>query len=743
MSSDDLLRLLEEPSADVAAPSPWHLLVVDDDPEVHEATRLALRGTRLLGRPLQLEHAHSAREARERLSQAGELAVILLDVVMETERAGLELVDFIRRTCGRVQTRIILRTGQPGYAPELGIVDRYDINDYRTKSELTRTRLITALSAALRSYEQIRTIAENRRGLELIVHAAPGLLRPQALGAFAEGVLVQLAALLKVPIEGIVCAQRGSPFDHGDPRMYVVGAAGRLGDHVGQPLDQLPDATAAADLHQAFETRSHVFHPQRSVLFLDGGSCDAAVYVACSERPLADVDRQLLEVFGANITGCYANLRRFDEVNHLAFHDALTGLLNRAGFLRALDAETAAAGTRWLGLLDLRQFGELNDGLGHEVGDLLLQAVAQRLQQRLGEHCLLARIGDDVFAVAGPRRWVNVDSLRSLFTEAFVCAEHGLPAEAAIGLAEAATGPSAALASLRRASLALKRAKSGSQDGHAFFQAEMEERVRERLALAHRLRRALDAGELTVWFQPQLDLHTQALVGLEALARWPDAEAPGGWRSPAEFIPLAESSGLIARLGEFVLDRACETLASLDREGYAPGRLAVNVAMPQLRQSRFVGRVRGLLQRHGLEPGRLEIEITESVALEDPRTVRASLEALRALGATVAIDDFGTGYSSLAQLRDMPIDVVKLDRSFVQALAAPQGAAFAETIVGMAARLGLQTVAEGVETEAQAEVLRALGCQVAQGYLFARPMPPPALREWLRVAAKGPAAGPT
>lgn len=743
MSSDDLLRLLDEPDAHTHATAPWHVLVVDDDPEVHEATRLALRGTRLLGRPLQLAHAHSASEARERLGQTGELAVILLDVVMETEQAGLELVDFIRRACGLVQTRIILRTGQPGYAPELGIVDRYDINDYRTKSELTRTRLITALSAALRSYEQIRTIAENRRGLELIVHAAPGLLRPQALGAFAEGVLVQLAALLKVRIEGIVCAQRGSPFDHGDNRMYVVGAAGRLGHHVGQPLDQLPDAEASAALRQAFETRAHVFHPQRSVLFLDGGSCDAAVYVGCSGRPLADVDRQLLEVFGANITGCYANLRRFDEVNHLAFHDALTGLLNRAGFLGALDAEPAEPGTRWLGLLDLRQFGELNDGLGHEVGDLLLQAVAQRLQQQLGAYCRLARIGDDVFAVAGPRRWVNVDTLRGLFGEAFLCAEHALPATATIGLAEALTGPGGGPASLRRASLALRRAKSGSQDGHAFFQPEMEERVRERLALAHRLRRALDAGELAVWFQPKLDLRSGRLVGLEALARWPDADAPGGWRSPAEFVPLAESSGLISRLGEFVLDRACETLVALDREGHAPGRLAVNVAMPQLRQSRFVGRVRGLLQRHGLEADRLEIEITESVALEDPRTVRASLEALRALGATVAIDDFGTGYSSLAQLRDMPIDVVKLDRSFVQALEADQGAAFAEAIVGMAARLGLQTVAEGVETEAQAEVLRALGCQTGQGYLFARPMPASALREWLELRAQAPAAGST
>lgn len=731
MNSDDLLTLLEDSPSDRPEPDPWNVLVVDDDPEVHEATQLALRGTRLLGRPLHLEHAHSAREARDCLARPRELAVILLDVVMETEQAGLELVEFIRLACGLVQTRIILRTGQPGYAPELGIVDRYDINDYRTKAELTRTRLITALSSALRSYEQIRTIAENRRGLELIVRAAPGLLRPQALGSFAEGVLVQLAALLKVRIEGIVCAQRGSPFDRGDGRMYVVGAAGRLGSHVGRPLDNLPDADVVNALQAAFEQRIHIFHVHQSVLFLDCGNCDAAVYVACAERPLEEVDRQLLEVFGANITGCYTNLRRFEEVNYIAYHDGLTGLLNRVGFLHAQDEQAAAAGACWIGLIDLCQFADLNDGLGQDVGDQLLQAVAERLRQQLGEHCSLARIDGDVFAVAGPRRWVNVDSLQALFAEPMPCGGHRLPTQAAIGLAEAVPGQDGGLSSLRRASIALKRAKAGGHAGHAFYQPEIEERMRERLALAHRLREALDAGVLDVWFQPKVELATGRLAGLEALARWPDPDAEGGMRSPAQFVPIAEYTGLIGRLGEFVLERACLALRTLDSDGRPPLRLAVNVAMPQLRQARFVGRVRSLLQRHGLDASRLEIEITESVALEDPRTVRASLEALRALGATIAIDDFGTGYSSLAQLRDMPIDVLKLDRSFVHALDMHEGVAFAETILDLAGRLGLATVAEGVETPEQAAILQRLGCVVAQGFLFARPMPLAALRDWL------------
>ena len=735
MSSDDLLQLLEDEASPGGANEHWHVLVVDDDPEVHDATRFALQGTRLQGRPLALWHVHSAQQARAFLADPHELAVILLDVVMETDQAGLDLVDYIRSDCGLLQTRIILRTGQPGYAPELGIVDRYDINDYRTKSELTRTRLLTALSAAIRSFEQIRTIAENRRGLELIVRAAPGLLRPQALGAFAEGVLVQLAALLKVRIEGIVCAQRGSPFARGDERMFVIGAAGSLSRLVGLPLDAVTQPELAAALRQAFSARAHVFNSHASVLYLDCGSHEAAVYVATPERPLELVDRQLLEVFGANITGCYGNLRRFEEVTYIAFHDPLTGLLNRSGFVRALD-ESPAGNQSWIALVDLHQFADLNDGLGQEVGNQLLIAVAERLRQQLGEHCLLARAGGDVFGVAGPRRWVNVDSLQAVFSEPFPCGDHRLPAQAAIGLVQCSGESTAGLVSLRRASIALNQAKHSSHGRHMFFRPEMEERVRDRLALAHRLREDLERGALQVWLQPQIELGSGRLVGVEALARWPDRDSESGWCPPAVFIPLAEYTGLIGPLGEQVLDRACAALCELDAAGFGGLQLAVNVAMPQLRQARFVGRLRSLLQRHGLQPQRLEIEITESVALEDPRVVRASLESLRALGIKIAIDDFGTGYSSLAQLRDMPIDVLKLDRSFVLALDNPEGAAFAETIIRMAQRLGLVTIAEGVETAEQAACLHALCCDIAQGYLFARPMPLAQLREWLMQRAK-------
>ena len=258
--NEDLLIIDDGESESGCTLEPWQVLVVDDDEEVHAATRLALARTTILGKPLALTHALSACEAKLILEKKRDFAAILLDVVMETEIAGLQLVSEIRKTFGMEECRIILRTGQPGSAPEIAVFNDYDINDYCTKSELTRTRLITALMAALRSYQQIRTIAENRRGLELIVRAVPSLMESHAINAFAEGVLTQIAALLKMPADGIVCAQKGSPLDSGEKSvLFVVAAAGRLADRVAKPLDKIGAPQIVDAITHALANHDHVF----------------------------------------------------------------------------------------------------------------------------------------------------------------------------------------------------------------------------------------------------------------------------------------------------------------------------------------------------------------------------------------------------------------------------------------------------------------------------------------------------
>lgn len=732
MQDDDLITVLDDEGEGALAPveTGWPVLIVDDDEEVHLATRYAMQTFRYLDRAVALTHAHSAAEARAILASRQDFAVVLLDVVMETQDAGLQMVRHIRDDLGMSEVRIILRTGQPGYAMELEVFTSYDINDYRTKSELTQTRLFTAVISALRSYQQIRTIAENRRGLEKIVHAASDLMELRALGSFAEGVLIQLAGLLRLPVDGIVCAQRGAPTGPADPQgLYVIGAAGRHADLVASPLSRVDAPGVVSAIEQCMQARQHLFAPALTVLYIRSGESEGAVYLQ-TDSPLAATDQQLLEVFAANISSCFGNVRLVERLNYVAYHDGLTGLPNRSCFIRDLDAVARAGEQVVIALLDLRHFADLNDGLGHDVGNALLKGVAARLLERLGGACRVARIGADVFGVVGPEAAVNPESLFEVFAQPVDAAGNHLPLSITLGFCRVLGEERSGLALLKSANIALNRAKRSLSESYQYFVPEMEDRSRWRLEIINRLRTDFREGLLEVWFQPKVQLRGGVCVGVEALLRWPGPE--GGFVQPPDvFIPLAEYSGVIVDLGRWVLDSAAAIYPALRQS--IPGELsiAVNISMPQFLGGGFVDEVREVMVRHGLPRGVLELEVTESVAMEEPKAVIGSLAALRDAGVRVAIDDFGTGYSSLAHLRELPIDCLKIDRAFIKDIAGGEGGMFAETIVALGSKLGLTIVAEGVETEEQAGFLRGLGCGVAQGYLYARPMRLPDLLAWL------------
>jgi diguanylate cyclase (GGDEF)-like protein len=736
-TEDDLIMLLDDgPESPAVAPHPaWRVLIVDDDPEVHSATAYVLQNFSYLGQGVELAHAHSAIEARELLAKDRDFAVILLDVVMETEDAGLKMVHYIRQELGMSEVRIILRTGQPGYAMELEVFTGYDINDYRTKSELTQVRLFTAIISALRSYEQIKAIAENRRGLEKIVHASADLMELHAIGSFAEGVLIQLAGLLRVPLHGIVCAQRGSPVDASDPlNLYVIGAAGPHADWIARPLAEIDRADIVAAIADAISSKAHHYGKSGIAIYIRGGDNDGAVYVETHE-PMAPMDRQLLEVFAANISSCYGNVKLVERLNYVAYHDGLTGLPNRSHFIRDLDTVASHGEQVVVALLDLRHFADLNDGLGHDVGNSLLKAVAARLCEHLGAQCRIARVGADVFGVVGPEEVVNQNTLPRVFEQPLPVGEHTLPISVTLGLCRVLGDERSGLALLKYANIALNRAKRSLHDNYQYFVPEMENRSRWRLEIINRLRGDFQDGKLEVWYQPKIALRGGACIGVEALLRWPSGD--GGFIQPPDvFIPLAEYSGVIVELGRWVMEESCLAYGRLREKMQGELSIAVNVSMPQFLSSRFVVDVREMMARHALPAGALELEVTESVAMEEPRAVIGSLASLREAGVRVAIDDFGTGYSSLAHLRELPIDCLKIDRAFIKDIAGGKGGMFAETIVALGGKLGLTIVAEGVETEEQAGFLRGLGCDVAQGYLYARPMPLADLLNWV-VASQG------
>ena len=415
------------------------------------------------------------------------------------------------------------------------------------------------------------------------------------------------------------------------------------------------------------------------------------------------------------------------RVAHMAQHDALTDLPNRVLFrermttglswVRAQDAEMAVL------CLDLDNFKAVNDRLGHGIGDKLLRWVADRLKESVGPTDTVARLGGDEFAVlqCGPQP----QSAELLARKLVETVGHPPPFDnqlihsgVSIGIAVAPTDGLEAEQLMKCADLALYQAKAKGRGAHEFFRREMEAHARSRHLLESDLRGALEAGEFHLAYQPQIRLDSSELTGFEALLRW--TSPARGNVSPADFIPVAEETGLIVPLGEWVLRTACQTAAKW------PGfvKIAVNLSPVQFRARGLVAMVTSALATAGLDPRRLELEITENALLEEDEATIAILHQLRALGVSVSMDDFGVGYSSLGYLRKFPFDKIKIDRSFIGALGGDnESAAIVRTIATLGSNLGVETTAEGIETAEQLRLVREAGCTAAQGFYFSRPRP--------------------
>lgn len=575
--SDTLHFLDDQCEGETSKELVWRLMVIDDEPDVHRATTFALAGVKILGRSLQFLHAYSASEASEMLQAEPDIAVVLLDVVMEREDAGLELVKTIRQDLKLVELRIILRTGQPGYAPEIETIHDFDINDYKTKSELTRTKLYATVTAALRTYDQIRKLDE------------------------------------------------------------------------------------------------------------------------------------------------------------LAFYDRLSRLPNRNKFIDLSD-ERLVSGLfpdDVIAILDIDDFSEINDALGHQQGDRLLQSVADRLKLELGANVILARIGGDTFGLMGSADELEPKRVLSLFRQPFQVQDDTMVVTATMGLTQTLGGVVTGRDALKDANIALKRAKKSRRGSFVMYSTVMGSDIRERVRLLQSLRSAVESERLFVVYQPQVNLITGAVVGVEALIRWRNED--GSFVPPDRFIPLAEASGMIVAIGDWVLRTACYELVRFQALGVPDLRMSVNVSQIQFRHPEFLEKLNAALIDTGINPKCLELEITESVAMEDPDFMLETLHMLRELGISIAIDDFGTGYSSLSHLRQLPIDRLKIDRAFVNELSQDvSGGHIASMVIELGRNLNLTVIAEGIENEGQAQKLLALGCHEGQGYLYAKGLIPQQFDAWLR-----------
>ncbi|MBP8185018.1 MAG: EAL domain-containing protein [Pseudomonas sp.] len=731
-NQDELFSFDDEvhPHDDSGEATTWRILIVDDDVDVHQSTGFALANTEVFGRQLEFLHAYSAAEAVQVLREQKHIAVILLDVVMEADDSGLQLVRIIRKELGNSEARIILRTGQPGYAPEMEAIRDYDINDYKTKSELSRNRLYTALTAAVRSYDQISALNASRRGLSMVIRASSQLMARQGVSEFAAGIITQICGLFGLPPEGVVCAYDQS---NRPDQALVIAAAGSLTNCINQHLDVLPNHAIAQALSQCLRERLNNYGSHFTTLFFPGQAHnDMAAYLQ-TEKPLNELDKQLLEVFCTNITITLDNVQLLTQLKDHAYNDQLLHIPNRLAFVHALDRALREehCNQTTLALIDIDGFSELNDALGHQHGDALLRAVVERLQQRLPAETFLARVAGDVFGLLAATKVFAQADLTELFRQPLTLEHIAQNLSATIGLTCLDQIDGNGNDALKAANIALKHGKQHQRGEICHFTRDMEFETRARVRLLQNLRSAFDRERLFVVYQPQVSLASGQLIGVEALLRWRNDD--GSFVPPCDFIPLAESSGLIISLGEWVLRSACHDLKKIMKSSGKPLRMAVNVSVMQFRQPNYLETLDRALSESGIEPQLLELEITESVAVLEPGFMIKLLNDIKARGIGIAIDDFGTGFSSLSYLEQLNVDRLKIDISFVRQMEQSDGSRrIVETIIQLGKSLQLELIAEGIEQASQAQLLATLGCHEGQGYWFSRPLELPALLAFMQ-----------
>ena len=437
--------------------------------------------------------------------------------------------------------------------------------------------------------------------------------------------------------------------------------------------------------------------------------------------------------------------RAEEHIEYLAYHDELTGIPNRAHFHRAF--EHALATTQRYGLrcalmvVDLDRFKNINDTIGHEAGDQLLKQVAARLRACLRDSDIIARLGGDEFVIlmldASSVEAVSAVALKILeaTSRPLLIDDQEFLITASIGISTYPHDGSDMQTLLKNSDVAMYRAKESGKNGFQYFSPEMNVHTRERLSIESALRRGLERKEFTVHFQPKVRVSSRTVAGMEALVRWRNPEK--GLMQPSEFIPIAEETGIIVQIGDWVLEEACRQGQMLRDLGHISLRVSVNLSVRQLFDEGFAQRVAATLKRTGFPAESLELEITESMVMRDAERAVKLLQALRDTGVRLAIDDFGTGYSSLAYLKRFPIDCVKIDRSFIRDLPEDRDdASITRSIIAMAHNMKLDVVAEGVETTEQLEFLHAYGCDEIQGFLFSEPLAADAFERFLGAPAQ-------
>jgi diguanylate cyclase (GGDEF)-like protein/PAS domain S-box-containing protein len=681
--------------------SPTNILLIQDDPTDNNAVRTALNGS------FQIEWVRSCSAGLERLAQARKqrtvpIGAMLVDLMLP-DCQGIETFDRLFLAAPQIPI-LVLSGAQDEAVAKLAV--QHGAQDYLLKNHLDAYLLAKALGSMIERAAIAEALFNEQERAQVTLNSIGDAVMSTDVDA--------RVTYLNTVAEALTGWSRKE-------------AAGRPVTEVFRVIDAITREPAPIPITLAIRENKTVVLSTNCVLVRRDG-LEAAI--EDSTAPIHDRGGQ---VTGAVMVFHDVSIARAmtSKMLHLAQHDILTDLPNRILFSSRL-TEAIAAAYRYrrklaVLFLDLDRFKHINDSLGHVIADRVLQSVASRLQACVRASDMVARRGGDEFvillsevaraqdaAVSAEKILQSVGSLHRIDG-------HDLHLTASIGIVTYPDDGTEAEALIKHADFAMYHAKDTGRNNYQFFKPEMNLLAVERQSLEVDLRQALENREFELHYQPKVNLQTGSITGVEALIRWHHPRR--GLVSPAQFIPIAEACGVVVPIGRWVLREACRQARAWRDAGLPPLRIAVNVSARELREKDFVAMVLAALTETGIEPGCLELELTESFLMQDATVTGAVLQALKDLGVMLALDDFGTGYSSLSHLRRFPIDTLKIDQSFVRDLATDaDDASIVNAVISMGESLHMRVVAEGVETRDQVAFLQQHGCPVGQGYYFGRPV---------------------
>ena len=709
---------------------PWHVLSVEDDPDYQKTLELCLNGLEVEGRPIVLHKAQSATEASTFLSNRNDISVILLDVVMEEDDAGLKLVSTIRDVINDNRVRIILLTGQASLAPQKDIMANYDIDEYWNKVDLTSEKLKSLIIANIRNWDTLNQLYIAKRGLQIIVDASRSITRSNDLQSFTSTVLNEISRVIQIEeTDGIVCVNFN---DANTPETFQILATTityislnnkALNDYL-TTLEKEDYNTVLGLVDKVKSTKQHQFDGSWNILFFSTKEYDKASYlfIVRTNSQIKQQHINLLNVFSDNISTRFANLALMNKLSFLAYYDVRTQLPNQNWLARELDSFNHKDRSEVVLLaLKINEFPSLELCLGKDNINRLLNEMTITIKDRFKQSYAVTLVSQDTFVLmfdSKSFKTSDVTSIDELFIDNGDFQHHVSMTALTVKLDSLTELSSSDIINAIEIGLLDMHVQGTKQD---VFDKELINKTSERQILLHQLNDAIKSNSgIHLVFQPKIDTHTNTTVGAEALVRW---NLDNNLQlKPDQFIPLAQDSGLITPLDQLVMEKTFDAVKLLLSK-QLPCSLSFNVTYSDLINQKFTSRLIDLIKETKAPNNSIEIEVTETELMDDYSMIEPIIDTLLQNGVKVAIDDFGTGYSSLGVITKLPATTLKLDKVFVDSLATEKASqSVVKTVKSLSDIFNFEVIAEGVETEQQKQILVSMGIKVCQGYLYAKPM---------------------